>query len=218
MKLIFTTSVLIIFSTFFLPAIFTLFMKDTPNNFQPSLQSTQAIYKDIAISQSFISEKDNLSGIGMSIKNPYFRNKKDVILKVYDEGHNHQRTIVINGINIADGSLLKFKFDPVKNSANKQFSFELLAPNVDNQGESSEVFLTYTIPSWSRGLYINNDLTEGSISFFTLHRSANPIQSMFDMYKNWFYKLTKDPVFSIVYFAIVIGLIISLRTKFRLPD
>lgn len=216
MKLIYVTCFLIIF-LMFLPAILIYFIKETPNDFQPPLHSTEHIYADLTISQLFLSQEDGLSGIGMSIKNPNYINKKDIIIQIYDQEDQIIRSTILNGARISDGQLVKFKFNPIKYSKDKIFKFVLLAPQEGEQTKSLEVFLTYEIPNWSKGLYINNNLTDSSISFVTYHHIENPLSNIFNIYTKWWYKLSGDLPFLIAYLVIFIGLT-ALLTKSLLPD
>ena len=201
----------------FLPAILIYFIKETPNDFQPSLHSTEHIYADLTISQLFLSQEDGLSGIGMSIKNPNDINKKDIIIQIYDQDNQMIRNVSLNGAKISDGQLVKFKFDPIQDSKDKLYKFTLQAPQEGEQTKSLEVFLTYEIPSWSKGLYINNNLTDSSISFVTYHHIENPLSNIFNIYTKWWYKLSGDLPFLIAYLVIFIGLAVLL-TKSLLLD
>lgn len=201
----------------FLPTILIYFIKETPNDFQPPLHSTEHIYSDLTIAQSFLSQQDNLSGIGMSIKNPNYINKKDIIIQIYDQDNQMIRNVSLNGAKISDGQLIKFKFDPIKDSKDKIYKFTLLAPQEGEQTKSLEVFLTYEIPNWSEGLYINNNLADSSISFVTYHHIENPLSNIFNIYTKWWYKLSGDLPFLIAYLVIFIGLA-ALLTKSLLLD
>lgn len=216
MKLIYTTCFLIIF-LMFLPAILIYFIKEAPNDFQPPLHSTEHIYADSTTSQSFLSYENDLSGIGISIKNPNLQNQKDIILQIYDQDNQLIRNVSINGSKIHDGQLVKFKFDPIKDSKDRVFKFTLQAPQEGEQTKSLEVFLTYEIPNWSRGLYINNNLSDASISFVTYHHIESPLLNIFNIYTKWWYKLSGDLPFLISYLTIFIGLMVLL-TRSLLVD
>src|SRR3989344_2402343 len=93
------TILTIFFFAIFLPVISTFAIRLIPSGIQPSLENTQKIYQDLTLSQSFVSLKDNLAGIGVSIKNPNFANKKDVTFNIYDKDNNLIRSVILNGKN-----------------------------------------------------------------------------------------------------------------------
>lgn len=201
----------------FLPAMLAYFISEIPNDFQPSLHSTEHIYAGLTIYQLFLSQEDGLSGIGMSIKNPNYINKKDIIIQIYDQEDRIIRSTTLNGARISDGQLVKFKFDPIQDSKDKIYKFTLQAPQESEQTKSLEVFLTYEIPDWSKGLHINNNLTDSSISFVTYYHVENPLSNIFSIYIRWWYKLSGDLPFLISYLTILIGLMAFL-TRSLLVD
>lgn len=193
-----------IFSIILIPFLLSLFIKEIPNDSQPSLEGTQIIYKGVVVLQSFTSEIDNLSGLGMSIKNPYFRNRKDLTLNILD-GKQVIRTITINGANIPDGDLLKIQFDPVINSDNKKYSFELIASNTPD-GEALEVFLTSRKASWIGDFYVNSEKQDATLSFFTYHKPSNVLITSSEIFISLVKRLFADLPFAIFYIVLVGGL------------
>ena len=79
MILLTVTSVLVL--VFILPVILSLSLKMIPNNVQPGYNPDirLSIYKARDFTQKFVAKTDNLTAIGLSIRNPNLKNKSDVI-------------------------------------------------------------------------------------------------------------------------------------------
>lgn len=166
-------SVLIIFLMGFLIFfLLSLMIREIPNDIQPSLEGTQMIYKDVVVKQFFTSEMDNLLGIGTSIKNPNFRNRKSLILNLYSDDQELLRTVTLNGLNIPDGDFIKIRFQPIKDSRGKKYLLQLSAPEASSE-ESLEIFLTSQNPKWMGNLQVNSNNSDGKMSFITYHKPMN---------------------------------------------
>lgn len=126
-KHIIYTSVFVIFLIFILPVISLLPISYVPGNTQPGFigRSTKNVYGDITVKQEFVSIKNNLSGIGLSIKNPSNANHNEIFVKVFTENGIELRSTSLNGYSIQDGSFVKFIFDPIVDSKNKNYYFEV---------------------------------------------------------------------------------------------
>lgn len=203
------TLVFILFALLLLPLLLSLFIKNIPNDIQPSLEGTQIIYKDLTVAQSFISNTANLSGIGMSIKNPYLRNKKSLILNLQKEDRSVVRSVNLNGVNILDGDFMKISFNPIPDSAGKRYYLELLAPDSESQ-ESLEIFMTSKKPSWLKDLYVNGEVKDTALSVVTYHKGTNLLAIPIGIFINWGKRLFEDLPFTAVYLFLIIGMIIFL--------
>ncbi len=137
-----------------IPLLLSFLIREIPNDIQASLEATQMISKDLVITQFFTSQMDNLSGIGTSIKNPNFRNHKKLLFNLLED-KAILRTVVLNGSSISDGDFMKIKFEPISNSKDKKYSFQLSAPDATSE-DSLEIFLTSQKPSWIGELYANS--------------------------------------------------------------
>ena len=109
---------LIVFTTLFIctiliiiPISLSFLIKIIPNDTQPSLEGTEKIYGEKRLLQSFISLRDNLSGIGVSIKNPSLANKQDLKMEIFDGSGKILRSVKLNGRNIGDGNYVKIMFE-----------------------------------------------------------------------------------------------------------
>lgn len=199
-----------IFLALFLPAILLIGMRYVSVNMQPPLEQTAKIYKDFTLSQSFISQVNKLTGIGMSIKNPNLNNKKDIDLSLYQD-NKLIRTSTLNGSHIEDGGFVKFFFDPVSESANKEFLFTLSSPSSE-EGESLQPFYTLKKPAESKSFKIQDQEIDGSISFVSFYKPASFLGLTFDVYLKWLNRFFADLIFSLFFLSLILLISIYLIT------
>jgi hypothetical protein len=199
-------SIFIIFVALFLPAFLSLGIRFVPYDIQPSLDRVETIAGYQIVSQEFISQSDRLMGFALSLKNPYLRNKKDIALKVYDNGQLI-RTSILNGGHIEDGQYVKFLFEPIDGSLNKPLRLTLSSAD-SNSNEALQVFYTANKQTWVGDLKLNEELVPGfAVSFVTLHQPASIFAPAIDIYSGWFNRLIADFSFFIFYLVfILIGL------------
>src|SRR5260370_36927719 len=103
--MIWLTSFFVLFLVFLVPGILASTLDIIPTGDQPGYNSNQrlSIYGERTVSQKFISDTNNLSAIGTSIRNPNLKNKKEIILNLYDTDKKLVRTSSLNGQNFQDG-------------------------------------------------------------------------------------------------------------------
>lgn len=180
-----------------LPALLSIGIRLIPENTQPSLTTTERIYSDSIVGQAFDAFRDNLSGIGLSIKNPNYQNKKDLTVELLDNNGRVLRSRSINGASIADGDYVKFIFDPVHNSNGKRYNFTVSASQAD-VSEALEVFYS----------------DKPNLSFVALYRPKNIISLNTEIYENILTNLAGSTGFFIFWIAgvvIILGLITHIR-------
>ncbi len=204
-----TTLVLIVL----VPVLLSIRISNLPNRLQPGLGATERIYKDIVLSQEFKSTKNNLAGIGLSIKNPYFRNKSNLILSIKDTSGTLLRSMSINGANIDDGSFLILKFDPLSDSKNKNYYFELSAPGAENS-DSLEVFYASNLPAGDKLLQLNGSNNDMSLAYVVYYKQQNPLFSWVDIYAGVFSRMLQDIGFSVFYLLLITGLLLMLSRNY----
>lgn len=211
MKIIYLTIVSVIFMSIFLPALLSLAIRNISYEFQSSLDKTQKIYGSITISQSFIAKDDNLSQIGMSIKNPNLAYKKDLFFTLLDDEGKKLRDLTISGKNIPDGEFIKFKFTPVEISKNQRFTYILSAPQA-RLDDALEVFLTNQRASDIDLAYVD-DQEINSISFVSFYKSTNSISLIFKIYSEWLNRLVSDRYFFVIYLLLIFSMVVYLTAK-----
>lgn len=214
MKLALITTLLIISLLTLIPIGLTFGIKYLPGGVQPSLGNTQKIYKDIEVSEDFISPKDNLSGIGTSIKNPNFANKENLTLNLYDDRGELLRSITVNGKNIADGKFVKLFFDPINYSEDKKFTLTFSSP-ASSYEDSLELFLANEKPSWNLQYRVKSEVIDKELSFVTLHNLSSSTQVLSLVWGNFVKKFFEDRYFAIFYLFLLsaISLAFIWQTK-----
>lgn len=188
------TLVFILILIFVLPSVLSFGIRYLPGGIQPPFAGTIKIDQNYSPSQSFTASLDNLSGIGVSFKNPNLINKKDIKLEIYQD-QNLLRSSILNGNQIADGNFVRFHFDQVINSKNQQYIFKLSAASVLNN-EALEVFLT----------------PNSEISFISLYKPAYFFTPIIMIYSSWINKFFQDVSFA-VFYLLLCGLVVSLSFR-----
>lgn len=201
-KEIYLTIIFVFLLIFIIPVILVFGIKYIPSGIQPSLGNTKKIYKDINLSQSFISLQDNLGGIGVSIKNPNFANKKKASFQLLDSEKKVIRSVILNGQNIADGKFVKILFEPIQDSKGKEFIWTFSSPESIFE-DALEIFLTENPPVWSFDL-------DDVLSYVTLHKVTKPFEVLKIISSGWINNFVKDTAFCITYTLLLFSLFGSL--------
>lgn len=192
-KLIWFTTIVILFLVFLAPAVLALGIKLIPLEDQPGYNSDQrlSIYRDRGIVQKFISKDANLSAIGTSIRNPNLKNKKNIVLTIFDGEMKLVRTSVINGQNVEDGDFVKFVFDPLPDSKDKTYIFTLESPDA-GPGETIEVFYIendrpgQNMPGWIAEYTYDKKVHKGGLPIVLYFKPASKAQIIKEIYSNLF--------------------------------
>lgn len=200
---------ILLFALIVLPIFSTFAIKVIPGGVQPPLGNTVKIYDSFIFSQSFISPEDNLTGIGVSIKNPNFANRKKLNVNIYDDEDKRIREVLLNGQNIADGKFVKILFEPIVDSKGKKFTWSI------SSGESLftdalEIFITDKQPSWSLDLKENDKEIPDSFSYVTLHRPLSSTEVLTKVANGFIYKIQGDISFFFFFGLLLLGLVGAL--------
>jgi len=189
-KLIWFTTIITLFLVFIMPAILALGIKLVPGDNQPGYNSDQrlSIYGIRGVTQKFISQNVNLSAIGTSIRNPNLKNKKDIILTLFNEKMEMVRTSVISGQNVEDGNFIKFVFEAIPDSINKTYIFTLTSPDAGPE-ETIEVFYTQSMPSWIEQYSYDKYSYAGGLPIVLYFKPVNKITVIKNIYSDLFSRL-----------------------------
>ncbi len=213
-KLIFATTFIIIFLVFVAPAMLALGIRFIPNDIQPPLEEARGLFWKFEISQDFVSTKENLNAIGMSIGNRNLKNKKDVTLFLYDKKGELLRTSVLNGMNIDDGAFIRFMFEIIPDSKDKEYTFVLSAPDARKE-DLLEIFYVKDKPSWIGDLKFDEEVAEGGISLVTFHKPISRVGLIKTIYSDWVNRFLEDTPFFVFYIITVGFLTVYLLSKSR---
>jgi hypothetical protein len=188
-KMICLTTLFVAFLIFVVPGILALTLDIVPAGDQPGFNSDQrlSIYGKRGVSQKFTSADANLTAIGTSMRNPNLKNKKEIILNLYDGKENLIRTSVINGQNFQDGDFVKFVFQPIPDSFGKTYTFTIFSPEADPE-ETIEVFY-FNSPTENILEYTYDEKSyPGGLPLVTFHKPESKWEVVKKIYSNWFSK------------------------------
>ena len=165
-------------------------IKLVPGEEQPGYNPAQrlSIYGIRYVTQKFISGEANLSAIATSIRNPNLKNKKDIILTLYDGKMNVMRTSVISGQNVEDGNFVKFIFDPIQDSKGKTYTFTLTSPDAGPE-ETIEVFYGQNMPGWIEQYGYDKNTYQGGLPIVLYFKPVSKAAVIKDIYSNLFSRL-----------------------------
>lgn len=189
-KMIWLTSLFVIFLVFIVPGMLASTLDIIPYGDQPGYNSNQrlAVYGERTVSQKFISTEKNLAAIGTSIRNPNLKNKKEIILSLYDEDKNLVRTSTLNGQNFQDGDFVKFVFPEISDSEGKIYTFTISSPLAGPEetvevfyfGGATENILEYTYDEKSY---------PGGLPIVTFYKPNSKLEVIKKVYSNWLSRL-----------------------------
>ena len=192
-KLVIFTTVFVLILVFVVPGVLALPIKVVPFNDQPgySTDYKRGVYGKKVIWQEFTSQEDRLTGIGLSIGNPNLKNKKEVILNLY-QGKISQdsdlgkpiRQSILNGQNISDGAFVRFLFDPIANSKNQKYLISLASPDAGDE-EVINIFFTNLKPDWIGELRHDQEVLAGAMPLVTFHKPQNRSSVIKSVYFDW---------------------------------
>lgn len=188
-KLVWFTTIFILFLLFVLPAFMASLIKMIPASDQPGYgdKGRVSVYGIRSFSQEFLSADTNLVAVGTTIKNPNLKNQKDIIFNLYDGNNNLIRTTKLNGFNIGDGDFVKIVFDVVPDSKNKKYSFSLSSPDAGEE-QIIELFLIDPTPEILSYTY-DDKIHMGGIPMVTFHKPVSKLDTIKQVYLNLFSKL-----------------------------
>lgn len=189
-KMIWLTTLLVLFLVFIVPGILALALDMIPASDQPGYNSNQrlSIYGKREVSQKFISQEASLTAIGTSIRNPNLKNKKEIIFNLYDEKKSLVRTSILNGQNVPDGAFVKFVFQPIPDSLRKSYLFTIASPEAGPE-ETIEVFYIDS-PTESILEYTYDEKTYlGGFPLVTFHKPESKWEIVKSVYSSWLSRL-----------------------------
>lgn len=187
-KLIWATTLIILFVVFAFPAVLALGIRYLPANIQPSLDGTKDVYRTFTVSQEFTSLGSGLTGIGMSIRNLNLKNKKDVVLNLFNTKGDLLRTAIINGGIIDDGSFIKFMFNPIPDSKDQKYTMVIECPTAGPE-EISPIFYTTNKPSWMGKMIYAEAKVDGGVSMVMFNKPESKLNVIREIYTNWLSRL-----------------------------
>lgn len=188
-----------------IPILIILTINSVTFEGQPALSGTYNLYGDSEAVQQFYSDRENLHAIGLSIRNPAFSNTEDISLDVIDESGTVQRSTILSGINISDGAFVKFVFEPIEASLNKEYFAVFKSPG-STQENLLGLFMTSQNPPWLGTLMVNNEIRDTKIALVRYYKPASKYRLITDLISNFITKVTYDLHFFSIY-LLILGII-----------
>lgn len=143
------------------------------------------------LTQSFRASGDGLYLVLVKLKNVSIRNRDAFIFSLLNEGGEKVREVQISGVNIGDGEIVKFRFEPILDSQEKAYHIKLESQTIEKErailaymGEDGLVYRAY-----AQGSFLG-----------LLPLSLDQFKARF----------MADQIFTYAYLAILAGLIIAL--------
>ena len=193
-----------------LPFLSSFLVRYVSFDYQPSLDKTQRLDGFTTISQNFVASAKKLVAIGMSIKNPNFTNKTDVIIQVYDQNKVKLGEGVLNGANIADGDFVKFNLTQIPLEVGNEYYFTLTSPSTPEEFP----YGVYISDSSKYENHLRNEIEDnGAVSFVSFYKPDSHTALVADIYKKWFNKLLGDRPFFYFYSGVIVTLLALAATK-----
>ena len=186
-KLVWFTTAFVLTLVFVVPGVVALLIKIVPYNDQPgySVDNRKSIFFTNVVSQSFNAQEDRLTGIGITVGNPNLKNKKDVVLKLFNAAGSLVRTSTLNGLNIPDGNFTRFLFEPIADSKGKNYTFTLESPDAREE-DVLYVYFTDGVPDWVGDVIFQEEIfEEGKLAFVTYHTPISKASLVTEIYTNW---------------------------------
>lgn len=209
MKLIKFNVLFVLLLLLIIPFLLSFKLHTLPDRLQPGLKGTERIYKDHILSQGFLSNSDNLSGVGLSIKNPNFSNKNELVYLIKDSDGNTVRIGSINGRNIPDGDFIVLKFEPVTNSKNRQFYFELSSPT-SPENESFEVYFSEEDNFAEQKLKTDGRPTNLNLAYVIYYTQNSQVLVFLNVAELFVSRFFRDTTFFVFYTLLIASTIILL--------
>ncbi len=185
-KMIWLTVAFVLGLVFLVPIVLSVSLKMVPVNIQPGFNNNVklSIYRDRVFVQKFVSKEENLTAIGMSIRNPNLKNKADIIFNLSNLDGSILRSVTLNGMNLEDGSFTKFVFDPISDSLGKEYIFTVSSPGAGPE-EIIELFVIGVDSSSGITEYsYMGEAHEGGTPIVQYLRPVNKVEIIKEVYSN----------------------------------
>lgn len=216
MKLIISTTLIIIIAVLILPGLLILGLRDVPGKIQPSMDGVFRVYNNQSLNQKIKVQKDGLSIIGVSIKNANLQNKNDLVLEV-SESSQVIRKSTVTGYIIGDGDFVKFKFPPITDSMGKEMMLSFQSPD-SKEAEAFEIFYTrenYSNNTTEKIIEGKNEDLGQRLSYVDFYRPDSFIQNAGLIYINIFQRFIQDYIFAGLYSVVMLIGIYYLAKQLR---
>jgi len=156
------------------------------------------------VGQTFIAGKNNLSRITLDLKNASLKNEKPVYFHLRQvDGLGDLRKIKISGFNIGDPSSVRFQFEPIPDSFQKEYYFYLDSPD-SSDSDGIEVYHSSQDLYPDGKMMVNDEEIMGELRFSSFYFSDSKMTVFRETIENFASRLLMDKAFTALYLTLLI--------------
>jgi len=157
------------------------------------------IYEDRKIGQTFLANKDNLNIIILDLKNAALKNQQPIYFHLEEtKTARSLREIEISGLNVGDPSSVRLQFDPILDSAGKEYYFYLDSPTSTGE-DAIEVYYS-SQDLYSEGeMMVNDKSIVGELRFVSYYYPGSKKNVIRETINDFTSRLLADKSFIIFY-------------------
>src|SRR3972149_7151737 len=182
---------------------------------QPVLEKEVWVYAGHPVSQTIVPKNNGLSLIRIYMRNVALWNQDPLEFTLTDAVSGQViRQIHLNGFNIGDREVIRLQFEPIPDSAGRNFIIKFTSPTSDI-GRSLGIGYTSEdhYPAGSENSY---ESQPGDLTFELYYQPTNRIQAVFGVFLNFIRRLLTlrivvTFIFSYLFLSGLLGLIIPSR-------
>lgn len=162
------------------------------------------IYEDRKVGQTFVANKDNLNIIVLDLRNAMLKNEQPLYFHLQERDTNQVlREIEISGLNVGDPGTVRFQFEPLPNSAGKNYYFYLESPS-STVFDAVEIFHSPK-DVYSEGEMILNDKSAvGELRFVSYYYPGSKMSLLRETIKDFTSRLFTDKAFAFFYLILLV--------------
>lgn len=185
------------------------------DTFQEAGSERLEIGPGMGLSQTFVSQKPNLSSLRLPVYNPNLGGDAAYAIRLW-QGSHLLRDLPLRESNLGWADVLRFDFAPIAESEGQEYRVEFVSLEASKSGDRTHVALavsdTDNIPG---SLEYNQTPQVGDLrfaSYYQLSLGQWPVHAMQDLVQ----RLWQRPGFVVLYLVVIVGLIagvIRLRNK-----
>lgn len=204
-----------------IPALLLIFSFEKLDVFQEHLGDMLKLPPKSVIGQTFVAKHNNLSMINLlDCNDPDLSNKDNLVFHLREcsdeKLDDREETVTLNfsGANIGNHAILRLKFPPIPNSANKSFYFYI--ENVGGGPEASPSARILGVGYSKKDFYKDGSLIyngqemEGDLAFRAFY-SVYPHQFIIGSLRDFLARFWQDKSFFFFYISVIAFLLYLIR-------
>lgn len=176
-------------------------------------ESLYPIYGEKKIGQTFVSSKNNLNIIELNLKNPALRNQQPIYFRLIEtKTAQTLREIAISGLNIGDPSSIRFQFDPIQDSAGKNYRFYLNSP-LSTEKDAIEVYYSPKDIYAEGEMIVSDQKITGELCFTSYYYPGSKMAVIRETIRDFCFRFLSDRSFVFIYLTLlflILGLSLAI--------